>query len=660
MLPYSFAILFFVTAVFSLLLGLFVLLQNRKAPVNQAWAMFTLIMAFAFFSFVNLITSSSKSDALFWDKLLYIGFILLPVFFLHFVLEILGVYNEKKMLMFYSYGTAALFVFIMVFTRSFITDIGPKMEFSYWTKKGVSYPLFVAFFMTEVVYGSVLLFKSLKTLSGYKRERIRYLMAASVIGFAGGFPNFLLNFDIPVLPYGNYLIPLSMLIVSYAIVKYRLMDVGTFVHKTLAFALVSAIILALYGAVYVLAHDFLCGLLDFHSPVVFLAFLFIFTPLLSWTQGFVDKLFYRDKYDYRKVLRDFTIEIETLTQLDDLLRAIKRTLTDAMHVDRVSIMLFDEVKGEYISEESPDLYRSAARFKEDSQFIKWLIGNIHLAEREQIEFNPKYEDVKNMVLQAFSEMDADICVPLLLKNKLIGLLNLGRRLSAERYQDADFELLELLGAEIAVAVENARLYTQLKGSFLKTLHSLVEALDAKDSKTSGHSNQVCKYAMVIGKQMGLSGEQLERLRVAALLHDIGKIGVSEAILLKPGKLNEEEWGKVIKHAEISEKILKPLGLPEEILSFIRHHHERYNGEGYPDKKKHDEIPLGARILCVADSFEAMLAERPYRQGMSKEDAVKELKKCSGTQFDPQIVESFLKIVDKLDVLENKDNDWPES
>ncbi|MFA5116722.1 MAG: histidine kinase N-terminal 7TM domain-containing protein, partial [Candidatus Omnitrophota bacterium] len=541
MLPYSFAILFFVTAVFSLLLGLFVLLQNRKGPVNQAWAMFTLIMAFAFFSFVNFITSTAKADALFWDKLLYIGFIFLPVFFLHFVLEILNIYNEKKMLMFYSYATAALFVFIMVFTRSFITDIGPKLGFTFWTKKGISYPLFVAFFLTEVVYGNFLLYRSLKTLSGYKRERIRYLMIAAVIGYVGGFTNFLLNFDIPVLPYGNYLIPFSMIVVSYSIVKYRLMDVGTVVHKTLAFIVVSVIILGLYVTFYALARTLLSGLIDIHSPLVFLVFLFIFTPLLAWTQRLVDKVFYRDKYDYRKVLRAFTVEIETLTQLEDLLRAVTRTITDAMHVERISIMLLDEVKGEYVTEGAPDLYKTAFKLKEDSPFVRWLVHNARLAEREQIEFNPKYEGIKDMALKAFHEMEAEICIPLMLKNKLIGLLNLGRRLSGERYQDADFELLELLGAEIAVAVENARLYTQLKGSFLKTLHSLVEALDAKDSKTSGHSNQVCKYAMIIGKQMGLSDEQMERLKVAALLHDIGKIGVSEAILLKPGKLNEEEW-----------------------------------------------------------------------------------------------------------------------
>jgi putative nucleotidyltransferase with HDIG domain len=657
MLPYSFAILFFVTAIFSLLLGLFVLLQNRKAAVNQAWAMFTLIMAFAFFSFVNVITSGSKSDALFWDKLLYIGFIFLPVFFLHFVLEILNIYNEKKMLMFYSYGTAALFVFIMVFTRSFITDVGPKLGFHFWARKGISYPLFVAFFLTEVVYGNILLHKSLKLLAGYKRERIRYLLIASIIGFAGGLSNFLLNFDLPILPYGNYLIPFSMLIVSYAIVKYRLMDVETFIHKTMAFIAVSIVILALYTGLYAAAHSLLSGLVDLHSPLFFLFFLFIFTPLLAKTQRLVEKVFYRDKYDYRKVLRDFTVEIETLTQLDELLGAVTRTITDAMHAEKVSILLLDEVKGEYAVEDAPDLYKSSLRLKEDSAFVKWLSNNARLVEREQIEFNPKYEDIKDTVMQAFKDIDAEVCVPLMLKHRLIGLLSLGKRLSGEKYRVPDFELLELLGAEIAVAVENAKLYTQLKGSFLKTLHSLVEALDAKDSKTSGHSNQVCKYAMVIGKQMGLSGEQLERLKIAALLHDIGKIGVSEAILLKPGKLNEEEWSKVIKHAEISEKILKPLGLPDEILSFIRHHHEHYNGNGYPDKKKRDEIPLGARILCVADSFEAMLAERPYRHGMSKEDAAKELQRCSGTQFDPQVVEGFLKIIDKLDSL-SKDDSWP--
>ena len=653
---YSFAVLFYGIAVFSVCLGLFVLLNNRKASANQIWAMFTLIMALAFFSFVNVLVSRNKADALFWNKLLYIGFIFLPVFFLHFVVEILNIYNQKRMLLFYSYLSSMLLVFVLIFTSSFVKDMVPKLGFNFWTKGGTAYPLFSAFFFTVVIYIHYLLVISLKSLAGYKRDQIKYLLIACLIGFSGGISNFLLNFDIPVYPYGNYLIPVSLIIISYAIVRHKLMDIETIFHRTLAFIMLSSIILILYTAVFALAHTLLKGILDIHSPLVFLVFLFFFRPLFDKTQEWAERIFYREKYDYREVLKEFVKEIETLVQLDELLGAVVKTISETLHIEKASVMLLDEVKGEYAIEECPDLFNNNLRFTQDSPFIQWLMRYRRIVEREQIEINPRYQDVKDMVLENLRKMEAEVCIPLILKRKLIGMLNLGNRLSGEKYKQTDLELLSLLGGEISVAIENAKLYTQLKGSFIKTLHSLVEALDAKDPKTSGHSNQVCRYAMAIGRSMGLSDDQMERIKIAALLHDIGKIGVSEAILLKPGKLNEEEWAQVIKHSEISEKILKPLGLPDEILSYIRHHHERYNGEGYPDKKRGEDIPLGARILCVADAFEAMIAERPYRRAMSKDEAVAELKRCSGTQFDPEIVNVLLKIVDRIESLISQDAD----
>jgi len=653
---YQFAVLFYGIAVFSVLLGLLVLLNNTKASVNQAWAMFTLITAFTFFCFVNMLVSQDKTDALFWAKLRQMGFIFMPVFFLHFITEILNIYNQKRRVIIYSYISAFLLSFTLVSPIMFIRDMVPKLGFNYWIKIGTVYPLFAAFFLTVVIYAHYLLFKTFKALTGYKREQIKYLLIAGIVGFGGGLSNFFLAFDIHIYPYGNYLIPLALIIVSYTIIRYRLMDVETLLYKSGAFIILSSIILILYTAVFVLVHTLLRGIIDIHNPIIFLIFLFLFRPLFNKSQEWAERLFYREKYDYRKVLKEFMKEIETLVQLDDLLRAITRTITQAMHIEKVSIMLLDEVKGEYAIEECPELFNNI-RFTQDSPFIQWLIRHHRLVEREQIEVDPRYKNVKDMILENLKNMEAEVCIPLILKRRLIGILNLGKRLSGERYKEADLELLSLLGGEIAVAIENAKLYTQLKSSFIKTLHSLVEALDAKDPKTSGHSNQVCRYAMVIGSALGLPEEEMERLKIAALLHDIGKIGVSESILLKPGRLTEEEWAQVIKHSEISERILKPLGLPSEVLSYIRHHHEHYNGAGYPDKKKGEEIPLGARILCLADAFEAMIAERPYRPAMSKENAVAELKRCSGTQFDPQIVDIFLKAVDKIDVLIKYNNDW---
>jgi putative nucleotidyltransferase with HDIG domain len=188
-------------------------------------------------------------------------------------------------------------------------------------------------------------------------------------------------------------------------------------------------------------------------------------------------------------------------------------------------------------------------------------------------------------------------------------------------------------------------YKELEDLFIRLVIAMVNALDAKSPWTKGHTERVTKYALDIAKEIGLDDEELENIKMCSLLHDIGKIGIYDKVLDKPGKLSDEEFEIVKKHPEKGAEILKPIKQLSKIIPGILHHHERYDGKGYPNGLMGEDIPLCARILHVADSFDSMTADRPYRPAPGVEYAISEFKKYSGTQFDPSVIKAFLKILE---------------
>ena len=195
-----------------------------------------------------------------------------------------------------------------------------------------------------------------------------------------------------------------------------------------------------------------------------------------------------------------------------------------------------------------------------------------------------------------------------------------------------------MAEQAAVAIENARLFDEREEAHLGLTKALAAAIDARDPYTHGHSRRVTKYAVAIGREMGLDAADLRVLRRAALLHDVGKIGTPDAILRKPTGLTEEEYAEVQKHPAMAVEMLKKVGFLLDEVPYILHHHERWSGGGYPDGLAGEEIPLGARILAVADTLDAMTSDRPYRPGMTLSEARKEIETCAGTQFDPNIAD----------------------
>ncbi len=184
-------------------------------------------------------------------------------------------------------------------------------------------------------------------------------------------------------------------------------------------------------------------------------------------------------------------------------------------------------------------------------------------------------------------------------------------------------------------------YNNLMQSFVNTVETFIRALDTRDIVSAGHSNRVAEIACQMGKKMQFSEKELQELRLAALLHDVGKIGISEVILGKPGRLTDQEFFLVKKHSEIGEKIVAGVDQLNSVASTIRHHHERYDGKGYPDELAGSDIELNSRIIAVADAYDFLRSDLSFRKAHSINDSLTEIKNAAGTQFDPDVVDVFV-------------------
>ncbi len=199
---------------------------------------------------------------------------------------------------------------------------------------------------------------------------------------------------------------------------------------------------------------------------------------------------------------------------------------------------------------------------------------------------------------------------------------------------------------LLLARRSFELYTKMRKVYLDTIRALAAAIDAKDPYTKGHSERVSEMSVVLAQELNLSDNDIENIEYTALLHDIGKIGIDDSILGKKGSLTDQEFDKIKEHTIMGANIIQPVDFLKNSYRAIYHHHERYNGKGYPDGIKSEDIPILARIIAVADAYDAMSSDRPYRKKLSKDKILKELKDQSGKQFDPEIVKALISVLDR--------------
>lgn len=340
------------------------------------------------------------------------------------------------------------------------------------------------------------------------------------------------------------------------------------------------------------------------------------------------------------------LAINSTIDIDRLFNLIVRTISTTLNASIGYIILYDPKDQllnvtNLIGNGKMLAPRKAIPMK-DSGVSAWVIRNRQPILIKDINQTPQFDRFSDLGY----ERKTLICAPLMLKDEIIGTISVINKNDNTQFTNDEMDMLSTIAAQASIAIKNATLYDEQQQTYLNTIQALVSAIEASDSYTRGHSERVTRYSLELGKRMNLPQNRLQILERAAILHDIGKIGVDLSLLHKEGKLTPGDIRELQQHPAIGMHILEPISFLQEVRVCIGQHHERYDGMGYPNRIKKEEQLLESRILSVADSFDAMTTDRPYRKGLSLESAIQELQDNSGTQFDPDIVSIFTQLVEE--------------
>jgi len=357
-----------------------------------------------------------------------------------------------------------------------------------------------------------------------------------------------------------------------------------------------------------------------------------------------EKQTFKEAEEYKTgldLLYDVGEKVGSVSHLKELVEQITRMIQRALFASASSVLLFDDQERELLFEvaEGPtgELLKQL-RLNAQSGVAGWVVRHGKPLIVNDVAKDPRFskgvDEITGYVTRSI------ICAPLVVHRKIIGVIEVLNKLDGSDFSEQDLEILVPVAATAAIAIENVKLQQSIVDAYKGTIKALAAAIDAKDPYTRGHSQRVTEYALLAANSLSLLGEELETLEYAGILHDIGKIGIADSILMKPGPLTAEERNIICKHPLIAANMLKEVPFLEKARSLVLHHHERYDGKGYPDGLKGEAIPMGARLLAVADAFDTITTDRPYRAALSVDYAISELHRFSGTQFCPVAVEAF--------------------
>jgi len=347
-----------------------------------------------------------------------------------------------------------------------------------------------------------------------------------------------------------------------------------------------------------------------------------------------------------ETLMGLTHQLNASLEMDDLLNTLILSVVGQLRVNSACLFLTDQREHPTRLEASTfkgikeEQARSIA-FAYGGDFVGALLPTsgdegrpVRLAELED---DPALEaEVGSLFAAGFT-----VVSPVLMKRRLTAILAVGEKVSGQEFQSADLEMLKSLSDSAGIAIENARLFKDLQEAYVSTVRLLVSRIEEKDPYTHGHTERVAEYAVAIASELGFTVEEVQRIQFGAFLHDIGKVHTQSDILQKPGALTEEEWMLVKAHPVRGAEMIRGVKFLERVTDMVRHHHERVDGKGYPDGLKGDEISIGAKIVNVADAFDAMTTDRPYRAGFTVEKAVEQMEEKAGSQFAAEIVQVFV-------------------
>jgi len=380
------------------------------------------------------------------------------------------------------------------------------------------------------------------------------------------------------------------------------------------------------------------------------------------------------KIDYKKELETAARNMILVHEPRVLIRLIVRMLVQKVKIKHAGILLYDKNKDSYVLMVSGghagfrvpagfarmDLDNPLIRFFREHR-AKKIFGDGALtydALKKKLKNNAKVSSkaLLKKVLYQMEIFQAVACIPSYFRDELMAVVLLGKKKNGHCFAGEEIDFFVALALDMAMAIRNAHLFRDLETElekkyrlFIHTVVSLAAAIEAKDRYTRGHTERVTNLSLELAKKIGRKDKEarsskfLEHLNIAGLLHDIGKIGIPEFILNKNGSLTAAERKKMEEHPLLGSTILQPIDEIEDAILGVKYHHEKFDGTGYPEGLKGQQIPFIAAIISVADAFDAMTTDRPYRKGLDKKEAIKEIRQASGRQFDPRVVTAFVEL-----------------
>ncbi len=628
----------------SVVYGVLLLIALFSKPHTRLKQIFSVyLLAMLVWSISAFMTVKGSGDVLFWFRIMTAAPITMMLAIFYFVQDLFAHKLDWSPLVFF-YGILVIVVVLSadgIISTAFMTPEGELVyAFSNWIF-AIAIPGY-----SLMIYSLIQLIRGVQlTDNEIQLNRLRYLIIGLSITMGASVVNFT--------PLGKYPIDIAAnvvtaLLIAYTILRYQLLDI----RLVLKIGLFYSILTTFFGVFYYLVIYLTINIFyQYTGQNIFLISMtiailtsIVLTPLRNYFQGWLDRIFYRERYHGGLMLQRLSQTTASLLDIKEISKIILWEVTDTLHIERAAIFVKHTSSGDFhLIAQSGLNATSTFDLREGHPIINWLSHRKQILTKHEWKNQPQFKSLWTKEREELEILDMLLYIPLHAKGNLVGILAAGNKRSGQAYSQDDRLILTTLGNQMAVAIENARLYEELESTFVETVVALANAIDLRDTYTSNHSQQIADMAAETARAMQCSPQEIDTVYWGGLLHDIGKIGIPDSILQKPGPLDEEEWDIIRQHPQIGADLVAKINKLTHIAPAIAYSHERFDGSGYPQGKQGYEIPLEARIIAVVDSYSAMVDERSYKPPMSPYAAIEEIYQNAGILFDPAVVEAFIQI-----------------
>ena len=647
--------------VFCLILLVLLVVRGKHHIARKPFFLFLFSMALWGLFIYLMRREPDLVTALLWERLVFAAIFSASILFYRFTVSLTGARPRKWL----HYLPHVLYFTCLALLPTKLMVSG--MQVMWYGKAPMIGPLFPTYVISvylPLTLGLVMLIKHRRRSRNVDEKiRLQYIIAGIIAMFIGGTTDYLPVLGISMYPLGIVGNILFCVLATVAMLRYDLLETKVIIRKGIAYALVGVLVLGIFGGMTLLLssafHTALSPISITIMIVSVLIALLVFTffqPVLPLFQRIVDRWFYRERYDHLQALKRFTSETRDMIDLKQLASSLVTAIANGMQSRYVYLLLPSLKTGDFVTHsyygQNPSGHLSLRTNNLLALAMRYEDG---LVDVNDIEVLPALKGLVNGEKDTLVKNHIEVMVPLKTGDRLVGILLIGGRLSSKHYSSEDRQLLHKISQEVAVSIENALAYESIQqkhGELLEAMDGIIHAMslvvETRDPYTAGHQKRVADIACAIGRAMDLPEWDIKGIRIAGLLHDVGKLAVPAEILTKPGKLNASEFSIIKSHSQVSYDILELIEFPWPVKQAVLQHHERLDGSGYPEGLSGDDIIIEARILGVADVVEAISSHRPYRPALGLEYAMREIIKQRGILYDPRVVDGCLKLFEEKD------------